>query len=80
MIVWLIIDGVDVGLHRLVVSTGAGGPDQFLIGEVDRADPNVLGLADLVIEPVHRASLASLASIVAVFGFPGPPNRRSASP
>lgn len=80
MIAWLVVDGVGVGLHRLVLSTGCGSPDQVLIGEAGRADPTVLCLADIVIAATHRPSSASLASIVAVFGFPEPANRRCASP
>ncbi|GAB2965913.1 hypothetical protein GCM10027184_12830 [Saccharothrix stipae] len=79
MIAWLVVDGVGVGVHRLVFGPLSGSLDQLLIGEVGRADPAALGLADLVIEPTHRSSSASLVVIVAAFGFPEPPSSRCAS-
>ncbi len=80
MITWLVVNGLGVGLHRLVVTTGSGIPDQLVIGEIGRADPAVLGLADVLVESPHLSSAESLTLIVAAWGFPKLSNRRSASP
>ncbi len=80
MIAWLVVNGLGAGLHRLVVATGAGCLDQIVIGEVCRADPAELGLADVLIEPPHASSAESLTLIVVALGFPKLSNRRFASP
>ncbi|CCH30315.1 hypothetical protein ABZ816_17465 [Actinosynnema sp. NPDC047251] len=70
MRVCLVVDGLGAGLHRLVVATGDGRVDQVVIGEVGRAAPARLALADVLVECGQRSSAASRALIVAAFGFP----------
>ncbi|RKT56052.1 hypothetical protein C8E97_4740 [Saccharothrix australiensis] len=75
----LVANGLGPGLHQLIIAGCAGRAEQLVIGEVDRAAPDLLRLADVVIGPDQGSpSAASLAFIVVAFGFPAAANRPSA--
>ncbi|MFI9811997.1 hypothetical protein [Saccharothrix variisporea] len=71
MIVWLVVNGIGPGLHRLVVGTRSGRPEQVVVGEVGRVDPERLALADVLVDPGQgRSRSARRALVVLAFGFP----------
>ncbi|NUT47550.1 MAG: hypothetical protein HOV94_09620 [Saccharothrix sp.] len=81
MIAWLVVDGYGLGLHRLVVCTRSGRAEQVVVGEVGRADPECLALADVLVDSVQRrSSSASRALVVPALGFPVATKNSCAAP